>query len=390
MQVSVIQRGKTFVGGRWSWVTGKAQTAWTAMNGKQRTQTETVSADVKVSNFAQSVLQVVLWVGFAGFLFASLPHVAYFFAAFEPENNGTVNDYWWTVSYILAIAIDVTSFFLSFNVAIKMRRATAGLPWYQKIIPAFLVFLAHWPFILLLVGFSWLVNFEHAKQFHSSMLDIAEQSQINLIIWQGQLSDLNPIIASAFPVLAVAYTGMADRIGDERKGKAVNADVKEDVKADVQVVTKSVNPVQQNVQQPAFDIEAILQTMQAMNAQNLQAMQQMTQQSLQVTIEQFTKVTVQAVKETVQSLPAYTPPTLLPEPGQTTSNTQDTDELEVVKKPTPPLQSEGDQGVQTYGDQIEALYNENPSIGPSEIAKRLGCTRQTASNWLKRVRPVEQ
>lgn len=387
MQISVIQKGKTLVGGRWSWVTGKVQAGWTAMNGRERkTQGKAVSADVEVSNFAQGVLQFVLWVGFAGFLFASLPHVAYFFAAFEPETNGSVNDYWWTVSYILAIAIDVTSFFLSFNVAIKMRRATAGLPWYQKIIPAILVFLAHWPFILLLVGFSWLVNFEHAKQFHSSMLDVAEQAQINLLIWQGKLLDLNPIIASAFPVLAVAYTGMADRIGDERRGGTV----KEDVKDDVQVVAGTVNPIQQNVQPQAIDIEAILNTMQAMNAQNLQAMQQMTQQSLQVTIEQFTKVTVQAVKETVQALPAYTPAKALPEPKQTMSSEQNTDEIEAVEKPISPLHSENDQSARNYGNQIEALYSQNPNIGPSEIVTLVGCSRQTASNWLKRVRPVEQ
>jgi hypothetical protein len=100
-------------------------------------------------------------------------------------------------------------------VAIKMRQATSGLQWYQKMVAALGVIVVHWPFILMLVGFSWLVNFEHAKEFHSTMLSAAEQVSLNLIVWQGTLGDLNPVIASSFPLLAVAYTGMADHIGEE-------------------------------------------------------------------------------------------------------------------------------------------------------------------------------
>jgi hypothetical protein len=169
----------------------------------------------RTASLLQRLLQGVLWAAFGAFLFASLPHVAYFFAAFEPESStGRLNDYWWLVSYGLAASIDVTAFLLSLNVAIKMRQATLGLPWYQKTLTALGVITTHWPFILLLVGFSWLVNFEHAKQFHSAMLSAAEQVPINLLFWQGKLEDLNPIIASSFPLLAVAYTGMADQLGD--------------------------------------------------------------------------------------------------------------------------------------------------------------------------------
>src|ERR1043165_6743964 len=93
----------------------------------------------ETGGFFQAFLQVVLWLAFAAFLLASLPHVAYFFASFEPQNaDGTVSDYWWFVAYALAVSIDVTAFLLSLNVAIKMRKATAGLPWYQKIVPAVL------------------------------------------------------------------------------------------------------------------------------------------------------------------------------------------------------------------------------------------------------------
>src|SRR5258708_28236856 len=79
----------------------------------------------RTASLLQRLLQGVLWAAFGAFLFASLPHVAYFFAAFEPESStGRLNDYWWLVSYGLAASIDVTAFLLSLHIAIKMRHAT--------------------------------------------------------------------------------------------------------------------------------------------------------------------------------------------------------------------------------------------------------------------------
>lgn len=40
-----------------------------------------------------------------------------------------------------------------------------------------------------------------------------------------------------------------------------------------------------------------------------------------------------------------------------------------------------------YGDQIEALYREKPSIKAAEIARQTGCTYHTAKKWLERVKP---
>jgi hypothetical protein len=335
------------------------------------------------SNAFNIALQIALWTAFGAFLLASLPHVAYFFAAHEPEDNGQVADYWWFVSYALAVAIDVTAFLLSLNVAIKMRRATAGLPWYQKILPALGVILTHWPFILMLVGFSWLVNFEHAKQFQSDMLDLAGQVQINLLIWRGTLHDLNPMIASAFPVLAVAYTGMADTIRHDHKQCAP-------------VVAQQTQAPASHKPEPS-DLEKILTTMQAMNAQNLQAMQQMTQQSLNVTIEQFTRVTVEAVREVVEALPVYSP-AQLPAPDQS-------EQTEGVNQPMggAEIDCSGEQQSLSkddieyramreqlsYGEQIEALYKRNPDITVSDIVAQLSCSRATAAKWLGRVKPAQ-
>jgi hypothetical protein len=59
--------------------------------------------------------------------------------------------------------------------------------------------------------------------------------------------------------------------------------------------------------EPAIDIEKVLQTMVAMNQQTLQSAQEMNRQALNVTIEHFTNVTVEAVREAVASLPMGTP-----------------------------------------------------------------------------------
>jgi hypothetical protein len=251
----------------------------------------------RTASMLQRLLQGVLWAAFGAFLFASLPHVAYFFAAFEPEgNNGTLNDYWWFVSYGLAASIDVTAFLLSLNVAIKMRHVTLGLPWYQKTLAALGVILTHWPFILLLVGFSWLVNFEHAKEFHSSMLAAAEQVSINLIVWQGKLADLNPVIASSFPLLAVAYTGMADQMGDEQQISTQDDSTQMDrlslspadenkpgVTPSLPEVTALLGTLQANQQQ-------MLQALHTMTEQHQQAMQYLTQQSLAQFVETATTI----------------------------------------------------------------------------------------------------
>jgi len=80
------------------------------------------SLPTRTASILQRLLQGVLWAAFGAFLFASLPHVAYFFAAFEPEgSNGSLNEYWWFVSYGLAASIDVTAFLLSLNVALKLK-----------------------------------------------------------------------------------------------------------------------------------------------------------------------------------------------------------------------------------------------------------------------------
>lgn len=215
------------------------------------------------SSFFRAVLQFVLWLAFAGFLSASLPHVAYYFASFEPQqSDGTISSYWWAVAYVIAGGLDITSFLLSLNVAIKQRHATAGLTGVPKLAAGFGVFLSHWPFILFLVAFSWLVNFEYAKQFQSDMLSIADTTKISFLWWSGTLRDLNPLIASSFPVLAIAYTGMADSVRGDKQIQVANIPMvqvtpdKEDAPKAIPVVAESKNVALDVAEESAPDIVA--------------------------------------------------------------------------------------------------------------------------------------
>src|SRR5438105_1706582 len=108
-------------------------------------------------------MKYFFWIAFAVFLAASIPHVAYFFASFEPS-QGTEGVWWWGVSYAITISIDVMVYLLSWTAFQRYRRY-----WTPK---------AVWQHLLLIVMctvFSWAVNWAYAKQFHSaSMLSSAE------------------------------------------------------------------------------------------------------------------------------------------------------------------------------------------------------------------------
>src|SRR5579862_7744717 len=110
-----------------------------------------------------SVMKYFFWIAFAVFLAASIPHVAYFFASFEPS-QGPEGIWWWTVSYAIAISIDVTVYLLSWTAFQRYRRYRTPKAVWQ-----------HWLLIVMCTVFSWAVNWAYAKQFHSpTMLSAAE------------------------------------------------------------------------------------------------------------------------------------------------------------------------------------------------------------------------
>lgn len=141
-------------------------------------------------------MKYFFWIAFAVFLAASIPHVAYFFASFEPS-QGPEGVWWWAVSYAIAISIDVTVYLLSWTAFQRYRRyRTAKAVW------------QHWLLIVMCTIFSWAVNWAYAKQFHSTtMLSAAESTAPWLI-------SVFPFMASAFPLLGIVYTMMAETISE--------------------------------------------------------------------------------------------------------------------------------------------------------------------------------
>jgi hypothetical protein len=148
-------------------------------------------------------MKYFFWIAFAVFLAASIPHVAYFFASFEPS-NGPEGVWWWAVSYAIAISIDVTVYLLSWTAFQRYRRYRTPKAVWQ-----------HWLLIVMCTVFSWVVNWAYAKQFHSnSMLSSAE----SVAPW---LINVFPFMASSFPLLGIVYTMMAETITEtavEEKG----------------------------------------------------------------------------------------------------------------------------------------------------------------------------
>lgn len=141
-------------------------------------------------------MKYFFWIAFAVFLAASIPHVAYFFASFEPS-QGPEGIWWWAVSYAIAISIDVTVYLLSWTAFQRYRRYRTPKAVWQ-----------HWLLIVMCTVFSWAVNWAYAKQFHSTtMLSSAESTAP----W---LTSIFPFMASAFPLLGIVYTMMAETISE--------------------------------------------------------------------------------------------------------------------------------------------------------------------------------
>lgn len=181
---------------------------------------------------AQVVLKRFFWLAFAVFLLASIPHVAYFFRAFEP-----VDGWWfWVIAYAIALSIDVTTFLLSLTASQLMHRKADS-----KII------VSVWFFVLLLAVLSWGMNWEYAYQFSSGMLVRPESIPfVNLI---------NPIIASCFQALAIAYTWISDKIAQSVQLDAAQPSTAVQVNTSVQVcnlnIEQPVQPLDTVIEQPA-------------------------------------------------------------------------------------------------------------------------------------------
>jgi hypothetical protein len=138
------------------------------------------STVTKETIFRNCIRSVFLF-AYGAFLWASIHHIATFFHNFEPEGSG------WMGSYTLAISIDVTALVL-----------TIGVMFFRKNMPGFAFGLV-WFFIIALTAFSWLVNWEYAQRYQSANLTT------NVI-----LETINPVLASSFAFLNLAYSLVAE------------------------------------------------------------------------------------------------------------------------------------------------------------------------------------
>jgi hypothetical protein len=129
----------------------------------------------------RAVIRFVFLFAYGAFLWASINHVATFFHNFEPDATN------WNSSYTLAISIDLTALVL-----------TVGVMFFRKSMPG-LALSVVWFFIVALTAFSWLVNWEYAMRYQST--DLTTDPLLKL---------LNPILASSFAFLNLAYSVVAE------------------------------------------------------------------------------------------------------------------------------------------------------------------------------------
>ena len=129
----------------------------------------------------RGVIRAVFLFAYGAFLWASIHHVATFFHNFESDATN------WNGSYTLAISIDLTSLILTVGVMFFRK----GMPWGALIVV--------WFFIIALTAFSWFVNWEYAMRYQSN--DLTHDAILKM---------LNPILASAFAFLNLAYSVVAE------------------------------------------------------------------------------------------------------------------------------------------------------------------------------------
>ncbi|SRR6266487_4432833 len=203
---------------------------------------------------ARLILQRFFWVAFAIFLLASIPHVAYFFKSFEPEGA-----WYWAVAYAIAVTIDITTFLLSLTVAELRHRSVNA--WLVSSV---------WVFIAALALLSWFINWQYATQFTSTMLARPERN--GFVLW------VNPVVASCFQVLSVAYTWISDKIA---QSEVVNTQVKFEVNQ-IEPLIKSGSAMSNQVNLPVNEVNEMINQQ---NTGSLRVIHPVTTQVTEVTQE---------------------------------------------------------------------------------------------------------
>src|SRR5204862_8168035 len=101
-------------------------------------------------SWVNRALKGFFWFAFASFLAASIPHVAHFFRAFDPQATAGQDPlFYWGIAYALAVSIDVMIVLLSVRVA-QLQHESRGR-W---------TILSICSFILLHTGLSCFINWQ--------------------------------------------------------------------------------------------------------------------------------------------------------------------------------------------------------------------------------------
>lgn len=150
-----------------------------------------------------NIVRGVFLFAYAAFLAASITHIAFFFHGFEPQGGTPTWLQEWGIPYGLAIAIDVTNVVMMIGVTFRRGAKVSGRR------------AGVWAFIGMLTLFSWVANWEYALEFQSSVLSRAASASIPLI--RITFYQLNPILASSFAFLNLAYSLAAELFNTRSK-----------------------------------------------------------------------------------------------------------------------------------------------------------------------------
>jgi hypothetical protein len=161
-----------------------------------------------MSERAQNITKWLFWAAFGVFLAVSIPHIAWCFRQYEPDDAiWWVNICWNVLAYAYAIAIDAVIAWLSHIQSVVGAAAHKSKG--DQVLT--------WCFLLALVALSWYFNWVFALAH-----DPAVPRGWN--VWSYQLTDqwgsiapitigqLTPVLISALPVFIIAYTFILSKV----------------------------------------------------------------------------------------------------------------------------------------------------------------------------------
>ena len=157
----------------------------------------------------QVATRVLFWSAFGIFLMVSIPHIAWVFRQYEPQDPGVAGFVWWVLAYGFAIAIDGVIGWLS-------HIKSVGTTWKDQ---GFI-----WTFIVALVLMSWYFNwvFSEAHDPSKQVLDVWSFVLTNQLWFVPSLTvgQLTPVVISALPVFIIAYTFILQKVNSMKTAAA--------------------------------------------------------------------------------------------------------------------------------------------------------------------------